>query len=176
MSCPDWSGLAALRRQDPQADAEPAGWAAAVAHFDACPRCRREALLADPLLVFRRLPATELDEAAERSEVESMRQAVTAMRTARRLESRRRFTGWRRWAAAAVLALASLSASSVGRDRPALVPMEPLAPSPAPLALAPAAGHGQETLEGLNRPAARVYQMSGKDISVVWIVDKSLDV
>jgi hypothetical protein len=180
VSCPDWSGLAALRRQSPQEDAEPAGWAAAVTHFDACPRCRREALLADPLLVFRRLPAAELDEAAERSEVETMRQAVTAMRTAQRLESRRRFTGWRRWAAAAVLTLAALSASSQSRDRS---PLELLAPSPAPLALAPLApaagpyaGHGQETLEGLNRPAARVYQMSGKDLSVVWIVDKSLDV
>jgi hypothetical protein len=190
VSCPDWRGLAALRRQEPQEDAEPAGWAAAVAHFDACPRCRREALLADPLLVFRRLPAAELDEAAERSEVETMRQAVTAMRTARRLDSRRRFTGWRRWAAAAVLALAALSASSESHDRS---PLELLAPSPAPLALAPLAlaplalaplapaagpdaGHGQETLEGLNRPAARVYQMSGKNLSVVWIVDKSLDV
>jgi hypothetical protein len=177
VSCPDWNGLAALRRQEPQEDAEPAGWAAAVTHFDACPRCRREALLADPLLVFRRLPAAELDEAAERSEVETMRQAVTAMRTARRLDSRRRFTGWRRWAAAAVLALAALSASSESHDRS---PLELLAPSPAPLALAPTAGpdagHGQETLEGLNRPAARVYQMSGKNLSVVWIVDKSLDV
>ena len=108
MSCPDWSGLAALRRQNPQEDAGPAGWAAAV------------------------------------------------------------------------LTLAALSASSQSRDRS---PLELLAPSPAPLALAPLApaagpdaGHGQETLEGLNRPAARVYQMSGKDISVVWIVDKSLDV
>lgn len=182
MSCPDWSGLAALRRQDPQEqeDADPAGWAAAVTHFDACPRCRREALLADPLLVFRRLPSAELDEAGERSEVETMHQAVTAMRTAQRLESRRRFTGWRRWAAAAVLTLAALSASSQSRDRS---PLALMAPSPAPLALTPLApaagpdaGHGQETLEGLNRPAARVYQMSGKDISVVWIVDKSLDV
>jgi hypothetical protein len=175
VSCPDWSGLAALRFQNPQEDAEPAGWASAVTHFDACPRCRREALLADPLLVFRRLPAVELDEAGERSEVETMRQAVTAMRTARRLESRRRFTGWRRWAAAAVLTLAALSASSQSRDRS---PLELMAPSPAPLAPAarPDAGHGQETLEGLNRPAARVYQMSGKDLSVVWIVDQSLDV
>ena len=182
MSCPDWSALAALRNEDRRDEAEPAGWSAAVAHFDACPRCRREALLADPLLVFRRLPAMELDVAGERSEAESMRQAVAAMRTARRLDSGRRFTGWRRWAAAAALALASLSASSVGRDdRSPLSAMPPMQSMPAsPLASAPAAapdaGHGQEMLEGLNRPAARVYQMNAKDLSVTWVVDKSLDV
>ena len=105
MSCPDWTALAARGALE---DAEPAGWAEAVAHFDACSRCRREALAADPLLVFRRLPASEMPPAEEHSEVESMRQAVAAMRTARRLESRRSFAGWRRWAAAAVLAGVSL--------------------------------------------------------------------
>ena len=105
-SCPDWTALVALRDRE---DAEPAGWAAAVAHLDACPRCRREAMAADPLLVFRRLPVAEMPEAVEQAEAESMRQAVAAMRTAKRLESRRSFAGWRRWAAAAVLTVASLA-------------------------------------------------------------------
>lgn len=181
MSCPDWQGLATLRHAGapvaPATDAvEPEGWADAVAHLDGCQHCRREALAADPLLVFRRLPALQLNEAAERSEVESMRQAVAAMRTGRRLESRRRFAGWRRWAAAAALVVASLA---VSRDPSPVVAVS--APVPAPLALPPEAVGARfegtpEMLEGLDRPDARVYQMKGKDMAVVMIVDKSFDV
>lgn len=106
--CPDWNVLVLHRERD---GAAPEGWTAALEHFDACRECRREALAADPLLVFRRLPAPAVSPAEERSAVESMRQAVAAMRTAERLESGRRFAGWRRWGAAAVLAVASLSVS-----------------------------------------------------------------
>ena len=73
MSCPDWTGLMALRER---ADVEPAEWTAAMAHFDACSRCRSEAVAADPLLVFRRLPALEMPEGEERAEVEAMSLAV----------------------------------------------------------------------------------------------------
>ena len=128
--------------------AEPAGWAKAVTHLDACPRCRREAVAADPLLVFRRLPASEMPEAEERAEAESMRQAVAAMRTARRLESRRSFAGWRRWAAAAVLAVASLS---VGRDKAPVILSPAAAPETAavaPTAPSPAATAVLERLDG----------------------------
>ncbi len=179
MSCPDWQGLAALRgelakRPESAASTASADWAAAVEHLDGCQRCRREALAADPLLVFRRLPALQLGEAAERSEVESMRQAVAALRTGRRLESRRRFAGWRRWASAAALVVAALA---VSRDPSPVVS----APLPAPLALPQDAVGARlegtpEMLEGLNRPDARVYQMKGKDMAVVMIVDKSFDV
>jgi hypothetical protein len=171
-SCPEWSRLAALR------DAEPEGWAAAVEHFDGCPSCRPEALKADPLLVFRRLPAAELTPAAERSEVESVRQAVAAMRTASRLESRRRFAGWHRWAAAAVLVLASLA---VGRDLPS-APETPatraariVTPAAVPT-LVPSLDQ-DSALEDLNRPGARVYHMSsGDDFSAYMIIDEKLDV
>jgi len=161
VSCPDWTGLAARR------DAEPGGWADAVQHFDGCVLCRREALTADPLLVFRRLPAMDLTPAEERSEVESMRQAVAAMRTAERLEVWRRFAGWRRWAAAAVLALVSLS---VGRDnRPPSTRAAGMIPVPASAAPTP-------TLEGVDRPGARVYHMAGEGISVTMVYDESFDV
>ena len=172
MTCPEWSRLAALR------DDEPEGWAGALEHLDDCQLCRPEALKADPLLVFRRLPVTELNPAAEQSEVESMRQAVAAMRNARnagRLESRHHFAGWRRWAAAAVLAVASLV---VSRDRPH--PAASIAASVTPPAAKEAAAQpaAQEpaAIEGLNRPGARVYHMDGEGISVFMIVDESLDV
>ena len=160
MSCPDWTALAA-RRDD--------GWAAAVEHFDGCTLCRREALLADPLLVFRRLPAAELTPAEERAEVEAVRQAVAAMRTAERLEVRRSFAGWRRWAAAAVLAGAALA---VGRDKAPGGPERPAATPAAPVAVAAPA----PTLEGVNRPGARVYHVDGEGISVFMVFDESLDV
>lgn len=176
VACPEWSRLAALRALG---DTEPEGWALALEHFDGCPSCRSAALKADPLLVFRRLPVAELNPAEERSEVESVRQAVAAMRTASRLESRRRFAGWRRWAAAAVLAFAFLA---VGRDRsPQLTPATITAPAvqPSPFRQ-PAAAEGSLAIEGLNRPQARVYYLNdlddGKKLRVAWVVDESLEI
>lgn len=163
MSCPDWTRLVALRERE---EAEPAGWAAALAHLDACPRCRREAMAADPLLVFRRLPGAE---AAERAEAEAMCQAVAAMRTARRLESRRSFAGWRRWAAAAALALASLTVA--GRDRSPAV-LTPAAPAP----VASAVPAGTATLEALDGADTRVYQIDGQDLTAFMIVGNKVDV
>ena len=116
MSCPDWTGLVALRERAAHAampPSPPAGrrrWRTSTP----APAAGGRPLAADPLLVFRRLPVTELRRPCEQAEAESMRQAVAAMRTARRLESRRSFAGWRRWAAAAVLTVASLA---VGRDK-----------------------------------------------------------
>jgi len=168
MSCPDWTLLVAARER---ADAAPAGWTEAMAHLDACPRCRREAVAADPLLVFRRLPALAMPEGDERAEAESMRQAVAAMRTARRLESRQHFAGWRRWAAAAVLATASLSVSWDKVPRPEPVPLK--AAEPAPVAPRPA---GPAALEALDSADARVYQMNGQDVTAFMIVDHKVDV
>jgi hypothetical protein len=178
--CPDWTSLVAARqraeREDNGSDgAVPAEWTVALEHLDACPRCRRQAVMADPLLVFRRLPGADLAPAEERAEAESMVQAVAAMRAAGRLESRRRFTGWRRWAAAAALALISLS---LGRDKTPLLATAPPAVA-LPAAAIPAdnaASNGAATLERLDRSDARVYQLNGKDLSVFMIVDKKLDV
>ena len=181
MSCPDWTGLVALRERAADAantaanTAEPAGWAEAVTHLDACPRCRREAMAADPLLVFRRLPVSEMPEAVEQAEAESMRQAVAAMRTARRLESRRSFAGWRRWAAAAVLAVASLA---MGDRAPVELSPAPAASQAVAAAAAPAAPSPAATavLERLDGSDARVYQVDGKDLTAFMIVGDKVDV
>jgi len=174
-TCPDWRRLATLRALRTPQDTEPEGWALAVEHFDGCPSCRPEALKADPLLVFRRLPVEELTPAEERSEVESMRHAVAAMRTASRLESRRRFAGWRRWAAAAVLVLASLAVDRDREPRPATTAAAPPAAQPVPFGLGVA--EGSPAIEALNRPKARVYQLlDGEKLKVTWIVDESLEI
>ncbi len=156
LSCPDWSRLAAARSAlDRNESAEPEGWAEAVAHFDACILCRKDALKADPLLVFRRMATVEITPAEDYLEIESMQQAVAAMRTARRLETRGRFAGWRRWAAAAVLAGVSLS---VGGD---------IGPNRAPQL--------EPVLDGIDRPEARVYQVGDDEFSAVMVIDESYE-
>lgn len=177
LSCPDWSRLAAVRDARDARDnegTEPEGWAEAVAHSDACSLCRKEALKADPLLVFRRMATPEITPAEERLEVESMQQAVAAMRTARRLETRGRFAGWRRWAAAAVLAGISLG---VGRDKVPQLEQAAAAP-PAPVV---SSGYtAAPVLDGIDRPEARIYEVGDDEFSAVMVIDEtfaeSLDV
>ncbi len=158
----------------------------------------RAALAGDPTLVFRRLPPLELSAAEEAAEVESVRRAVAAMRAGRRLaRCARAGRHWHRYAAAAVLAVAALSLgvdrapngadpSGLGATaapglahRPsrlfgAIVPAHALAPA-APV---PDVSYGEAdgAMEGLNRPQARVYQLHGRHLQVVMIVDERLDV
>jgi hypothetical protein len=190
VSCPDWRTLAAWR-EDPQAD-EPAEWREALAHLDrGCAHCRRAAVAADPTLVFRRLAAPSAPAPAqEASEADAMRRAVAAMRAASRVEGSERRAGswsWKRWGTAAALAVMALSIpGDDGRLRrePAAVGLMNVA-MPAALsaggpesALAGQAALGDDlpTLEGVNRPGARVYHMDGEGLSVVMIVDETLDV
>lgn len=186
MSCPDWRALAAQAERK-----DPGSWDEAVAHFDGgCRLCRRDALAAEPTLVFRQLrsaaaPAA-MGPAQEASEVDAVRQAVAAMRTASRVSSMasdgrraRHGAGWTRWAAAAVLAIASLSISADRQEhRPDGRPNGNQAAA-ARGAVRPAAYTGEAgrlTFEGVDRPGARVYNMDGEGLSVVMIVDESLDV
>jgi len=182
MSCPNWRALA---------PASPA-WDAAVAHFDGgCRLCRRDALTAEPTLVFRQLrsgsvggPAA-MSPAQEASEVDAVRQAVAAMRTVSRVDSiehRSRRFGWKRWAVAAALATAALSIPADNAWRRLETRSEELASQPSMLrgGVLPAAyGEADPALSGTggtSRPGARVYHMDGDGMSVVMIVDESLDV
>lgn len=186
MTCPDWTVVTAHRRErGGLGAAEPESWPAARAHFDdSCPLCRKAALKADPTLVFRRLspvPAAKMTEAEERAEVEGVRQAVAAMRTASRLGSEApksgALTGWRRWTVAAVLALAGLVIPSgdVRQARPSA--------EPAAIFRNEVFGGGAQegeadtpVMEGVNLPDARVYHMSGDGLQVVMVVDESIDI
>jgi hypothetical protein len=124
LSCPDWKGLTAWRHvrdtRDTRDGEEPAGYREALAHLDGgCALCRRQALAADPTLMFRAVPVMEIPAAQEIDEVAAMRQAVAAMRTASRMEAlvetRRTRQGWWKWASAAMLAVAALAVSSDSR-------------------------------------------------------------
>lgn len=209
MSCPDWSALAARRNDahdahdshDADIAGEAAAWQEALRHLDACAACRRQALAADPLLIFRRLPTLEMGPEHERAEIETTRQAVAVMRTAAlALQARppfaRRFPShWRglrpahsRLAYAAGLALVALSVGSnhawredlrprtlhTARPQPGLSTTIPGAAAPGVPAATPASW--RSPIERLNRPKARVYQYDGDHMSVVMIVDEKLDV
>lgn len=175
MSCPDWTALAAHRQE--RWGVEPDGWQTALEHFDSCPACRREALAADPTLLFRRLPEIARTPGDEEAEVQSMRQAVAAMRSASRIEASQRSFAWRRWAAAAVLALAALTLGPLGRDGgPTLDRTEVVAISSVPeLAGPPASGPKPPLHEGLDLPDARVYQVDDEEFRVLMVYDESFE-
>ncbi|HEV7667662.1 MAG TPA: hypothetical protein VGS22_03995 [Thermoanaerobaculia bacterium] len=206
-ACPNWHELLASRFDSKAAKAsnvsntEPEGLAEALAHFDACPACRREACRIDPTLIFRRLPAAALDFEVE---AERMRLAVAGMRASARVETRHatalgRPLGRRlrshgvRWALAAGLAAASLVlggrgdlADAAGRPRHA-APLGVVSGG-APGGVIPARLDGfvgldrpspaavESAVEDLGRPNARIYQLDGERLSVVMIVDEKLDV
>lgn len=182
MSCPDWTVLTA-HRLDKRGSVEPEGWSEALAHFDGgCQLCRKPALKADPTLVFRRLaqvPAATMTEAQERAEVDSVRQAVAAMRAASRLELRRGFAagGWKRWSAAAALALATVTVPS---DEARRTSLQAEAPAVEILDLSRQAVRqtgATPVLEGgVDLPGTRVYHLGGdKELSVVMFVNESFD-
>jgi len=169
VSCPDWPALVAARERDPGAD--PPGWGAARIHLSACSACRRRALALDPSLVFLALPAPEPGE----GEIAAMQGAVAALVRARRLESageraRPARPARLRRAALAAAALAALVVEA-GPRRPAPPPVGLLAAE----GLAPGASSAP-VVEQIERPDARVYQLPAEGLSVVMIVDASLDV
>jgi hypothetical protein len=181
VSCPDWTALTA-HRLDNGGGAEPEGWSEALAHFDGgCQLCRKAALKSDPTLVFRRLaqvPAVAMTEAQERAEVDSVRQAVAAMRAASRLEkgSRRgvlQAGGWKRWSAAAALALVTVTVpSNEARHKQAAPSAEVLE---FPMQAARQTGNAPVLEGGVDLPGARVYHLGDQELSVVMVFDESFD-
>ena len=174
-ACPELSWQLLLAHRFDVRAGEPAELGAALDHLDACPACRREACAIDPTLVFKRLPPiADLD---FDSEAERMRQAVSGMRLVARIEPRRSGRARAgRFAAAAGLAAMALLA---GRGEP--VRREASAASAVPGPAVPAVPARFELpssamVEEVGRPKARVYQLAGDRLSVVMIVDSSLDV
>ena len=133
-------------------------------------------------------PRGAFQELDEQAEVESALQAFTAMRAARRVAGLRggllrRAAGVGRWAAAAALAFVALSLENVGLPDNARATFRAFSDNPrgvvepaAVTAALPAVSR-LPLVEGINgRPEARIYHLGGDDLSVVMIVDESLDV
>ena len=191
MSCPDWTSLTAHRRD--RSSPEPEAWSEALAHFDGgCKVCRKAALKSDPTLVFRRLPAVSaaaMTEAQERAEVDAVRQAVAGMRTASRLDSlenRKRASflgGWRRWSAAAALTMMAVTIPSDDRrqaEKAAIFRdglMTESWESPEAAEQVARQTVPVTVLEGgVDLPDSRVYHQSYDGLSVVMVVNESLDI
>ncbi|MEO8197847.1 MAG: hypothetical protein ABI689_14115 [Thermoanaerobaculia bacterium] len=188
MSCPDWRALVAARDAEPAAD-QPA-WAEARHHAAQCGRCREEALLADPLLLFARLP----ERRATAGEIGEMQSAVAALVRAGRIAQGTSSAQSGRQIAlraagsglfsvtrvAAALGVCSLLAfSGAPRSRPAgLLGAFAVAGSPqsGQVALTREVLPLDSIVEELDRPGARIYELPQSDMAVVMIVDASLDV
>jgi hypothetical protein len=151
--------------------------------MDDCDACRRAALAADPTLVFRRLPALPR---AEDVEIDAMRRAVANLRHAHRVMAeadaaaesrpRRGADRLRHAAAAAVLAAAGLGTWFVGvsHDAPAARPAQA---TPAVATAAPRGAAVLPVFEDLSRPnQPDVYQVGEEDLTVVMVVDETLDI
>ena len=93
MNCPDWHELGATRSSDESQ------WQDGLSHFDECALCRKQALMVDPLLVFRQLPEARLDE----NEIDDLRSRVAGARRVNELESWSKGPRWRGMVAASVL-------------------------------------------------------------------------
>jgi hypothetical protein len=183
VSCGEWVRLRPWVAARLERGADPASAAAESAapdHLAECAECRRLACALDPSLVFLKLrePREPSDAAGQREIAESaaMRERVAAMRAMKtkwsgEVRGGTRAGGWR-WAAAALLVGAGLAQG----DRPAAVAPFPLALAAGPAVAVPTELELQPVVEELGRPEARVYQFAGDDLSVVMIVDETLDV
>ena len=155
-TCPDWRPLL-----------EPAALSTErellKQHVKACRRCRKDALSADPLLAFRLVAPVEVDA----NEVKDMQGAVRTLRRAALAQAADSRGGWRgRAAMAAVFAVFALlmPISLRVHEEPAAMAFETLdVPATLPL------------IEGVSPGRARVYELRGDGLSVVMIVDDSLD-
>jgi hypothetical protein len=133
-----------------------------------------------------------------------VRAAVAAMRAASRLDSlrldaldtrSRTSSSWRRWATGAVAAALALATvvvpsrvvpSSSAPSKPSKMAAADAAifregrvevgPLDEPVAAAQQVDLEEPVVEGVNLPDARVYHMSGDGLSVVMVVDESLDI
>ncbi|HMB54947.1 MAG TPA: hypothetical protein VKU40_16640 [Thermoanaerobaculia bacterium] len=175
---PNWALLVADRDASGE---DPADWQTALDHMDTCDDCRKQALAADPTLVFRHLPPVTVDAA----EVDSMRAAVASLRQASRSldvadsvpPSEPSFVRGagdqaRRVAAALVLAAAGLGVWFAAGEAE-----DPVATTALPAITAPAVAAGLPVYEGLSRPhEPDVYQLGGDDLTVVMVVDETLDI
>jgi hypothetical protein len=185
VSCRDARAWSALLEHRFAEVPEPAEWPDLAAHLASCGACRRIALAIDPTLLFRDLPQPSTEAT---SDVEAMRQAVSSLRRARALgvsspevRDRRAVASRRaklmRIAAAAVLVLALGSQVPIGRRSvDAVAPAPPPAVAEVlPVELQGGGGDSLGVSGDVGRPSARVYQIAYRDMAVVMVVDKSLD-
>lgn len=149
------------------------------AHLSECDSCRREALAADPTLIFAAAPAPPpVGDAEARAILENVKAAIAVREADRRLRGDGARRGRRSAAALAAAALLALTFSApLARRRPGV--------SVARSSPAGIAGTANRILRpGSEEPSmpssATIYEWnpgtaSPDDPKIVWIVDRSLD-
>lgn len=176
MSCFDWSRLLEHRFD---ADVEtPPQWPRARRHLESCEACRREAASVDPTLIFRHAAPWSPDPA----EADALRQAARALRRtgalAASVAAGSTASGTRREGGRLVSAVLFALVLALMPGRPAHRGVEGGEPAPPASAarILRTAGPAAPAIEGVDRPQARVYEWGADDLSVVMVVDESLDV
>lgn len=190
MSCPNWDALA---RQRASTQREAAAWRQAVSHLDSCGVCRRQAVVSDPLLAFRGRLGDASERRPEAAEVADMCRSVRAVVRSREWETpqrpARRSSAWRQAAAVGLLAFLLLLLGPNGRVGPVpptVVQVDPRTVQvsdrvPGTVSPIEILDHLTATLplslvENVDRPGARVYEMRRENLSLVMIIDRTLDV
>lgn len=129
---------------------------------------RRQALLADPGLVVSATPREEFSD----QEVQDLKRSVLLARRLSSVEAggrepiSRRLSGW---AVALSVCLLFLLPSSL-RQTPELEPT-----IPGPVSLLSSARMTHSSVEALDLPGARVYELADEDFSLVLVVDESFE-
>lgn len=180
MNCPDWRLLLTERDRAERSGGltDTPAWRAAVGHLADCAACRGAAFELDPALLFvAHSPIEVSDEEVDRiqANVHVLRRARSAERAS--AEPRRRIARFA--SAAAVISLMILLPTHTAR--PPSAPLSASGPNLAsemsPFAGGLSLGDGPAPLiEPLDLPAARIYQLGEGDLSVVMVVDESIDV
>lgn len=174
MSCPNWSELLEQREQAKQE--LPSDWSEAIGHLRGCRGCRSEALRLDPTLLFSTQPTLEVTDAEVSDIVASVRTLRRSRQTEEDVGEPRRRWGRFAAAAAAIFLLVLLPNLTPRQAAPPLTDSPRLASE---FVAAPGSIVGDlsaPVIEPLDLPLARIYQLGEEDLSVVMVVDESLDV
>lgn len=179
MNCPDWRYLLGEReRARPGVDFEASdSWRSAIDHLRGCAACRVTALELDPVLLFaaqQPLEVSDDDVARIKANVRTLRRAREAERASG--ETHRRVG--RVAAAAAVVALMVLLPTQTSRQTTVVSAGPSLAADSSPPSTRdlPFGDGPAPMIEPLDLPLARIYQLGEDDLSVVMVVDESIDV
>jgi len=144
---------------------------ALLAHLDVCSPCRGRAIEIDPTVVFRELPPLAVSE----GEVERMRDAVHILVRNRGLVERVSdpHRGVRRAAIGLLAGLALILGPEMRRLDPGMLANG--AHSTSGLIATMQMPPPYPSIEDVDPPSARVYQLQDDGLSIVMIVDESLD-
>lgn len=130
---------------------------------------RRQALLADPGLAASAVPREEFSD----QEVQDLKRSVLLARRLSRVEAVERESISHRlsgWAVALSVLLVFLLPSSLRQEAPEIEPT-----MPGPVSFLTSAAMTHSSVEALDLPSARVYELADEDFSLVLVVDESFE-